>query len=106
MEHRFLLLVVCPTYVQNKMKVVAFLLIALMISQCLGAPRKALVGGGGQAAVAVAADNTNKERLNRAVDHPEGTIDNHHNIPRQYYNQWGNSPAGGDDGNNNDNGSG
>ncbi|PIN07858.1 hypothetical protein CDL12_19569 [Handroanthus impetiginosus] len=50
--------------------------------------------------------NTNKEENVRA-GHPDGNVENHHNIPRPYYNQWGSSPnGGGDEGNDNDNGSG
>ncbi|KAI3472068.1 hypothetical protein Pfo_028756, partial [Paulownia fortunei] len=76
-------------------------------SLCLAAPRRALVSSGrnnvGEEGVA---ENTNKEKISRA-GHPDGAIDNHHNIPRQYYNQWGSSSnGGGDDGDNNGDGSG
>lgn len=69
------------------MKVVAFALVALMTSLCLelAAPRRALVSSR-------RADDVTKN------DHVYGTTENHHNIPRQYYNQWG---SGGD--NNGDN---
>ncbi|KAI3473274.1 hypothetical protein Pfo_030566 [Paulownia fortunei] len=94
----------CPS--GKKMKVVAFVLIVLMTSLCLAAPRRALVSSGrnnvGEEGVA---ENTNKEKISRA-GHPDGAIDNHHNIPRQYYNQWGSSSnGGGDDGDNNGDGS-
>ncbi|KAL1549417.1 hypothetical protein AAHA92_17525 [Salvia divinorum] len=64
----------------QKMKLVAFALVALMSFLCLVAHQRGLVvrrrGG--------VMMKTNK------VDR---SIDNHHNIPRQYYNQWG---SGGD----------
>lgn len=79
------------------MKVVAFVLIALVMASVLcsaSPPRRALV--------AVAAENGKNEKTSGG--HPDGTISNHHNIPRQNYNQWGSSsttPSGGDDGDTN-----
>ncbi|KAL7136666.1 hypothetical protein ABFS83_10G045200 [Erythranthe nasuta] len=86
------------------MKVAVFVLIALTASVCLASPRRALVG--------VVADviNSNKDKISGTgggsggSGHLDGTTENHHNIPRQYYNQWGTTPSGGDD--NGDNGSG
>lgn len=81
------------------MKLVAFALVALMASLCLAAPRRALVSTGRHDIVE---DTKNEEAGTEGI--PDGTIENHHNIPRQYYNQWGSGSSGGD--NNGDNGNG
>lgn len=73
------------------MKVVAFVLIALMASLCLAAPRRALVSSGRNDIAEVEAT------AEKVVD------ENHHNIPRQYYGQWG---SGSNSGDNNSNGGG
>ncbi|KAH6802650.1 hypothetical protein C2S51_034096 [Perilla frutescens var. frutescens] len=82
------------------MKLEAFVLVALMTSLCLAAPRRALVSIGRNDVVA-------EKTKNEQASFPDGTIENHHNIPRQYYNQWGSGSSGGDNnGDNSGNGNG
>lgn len=82
------------------MKVVAFVFIALMASLCLAAPRRALVSNGRNDVVAEEEAMAETAKNGQVVD---GTIENHHNIPRQYYDQWG---SGSNSGDNNSNGGG
>ncbi|CAA2989604.1 Hypothetical predicted protein [Olea europaea subsp. europaea] len=76
------------------MKLVAFLLISVMVCSCMAAaaPRRALVS------------STKIHNAEQHVEELQGiavgrlSSDNHHNIPRQYYGQWGSSSNGGDGG--------
>ncbi|XP_047960000.1 uncharacterized protein LOC125205216 [Salvia hispanica] len=69
----------------KRMKLVAFALVALISFLCLAAHQRALVG-------------SRRDDVMMKTNQVDRNIDNHHNIPRQYYNQWG---SGGD--NNGDN---
>ncbi|CAI9778985.1 unnamed protein product [Fraxinus pennsylvanica] len=91
------------------MKLVVFLLVSVMVSSCMvaAAPRRALVSS--TKIHNMEQQNVDElqgiavEKLSRggaAAGHRDatGSIDNHHNIPRQYYGQWGSSSNGGDGG--------
>ncbi|KAL8526075.1 hypothetical protein ACS0TY_015330 [Phlomoides rotata] len=88
------------------MKVVALVLIALMTSSlCLAAPGRAL-------RITTLTNDGVPDEPTTAHDplttgHPD---ENHHNIPREHYNQWGSSTpsggGGGGDGSNSGNGGG
>lgn len=91
------------------MKLVAFLLISVMACSCMAAaaPRRALVSStkihNEEQQHVEELQGIAVERLSKgggAAGHPDaaGSIDNHHNIPRQYYGQWGSSSNGGDGG--------
>ncbi|MCD7455974.1 hypothetical protein HAX54_030307 [Datura stramonium] len=47
-------------------------------------------GGGGQIM-----DNGVEIGVGKRYMYPDRDVDNHHNIPREYYNQRGDSPTGG-----------
>lgn len=76
----------------NMKKFLVFVMIIVMVSCCFGvaaSARKTLIGGHEERIT----DNGVKKKY----IFPDREIDNHHNIPREYYNQRGNnSTAGGD----------
>lgn len=78
-----------------KMKVVTILLITLMTSLCLAAPRKALVSN----------EMYQQTAVQKEAGHPDGKTDNHHTMPREYFNHGGTGSAG-DDGGSTGNGGG
>lgn len=72
----------------KKMKAAAFLLFMLMASLCMAAPRRILLSSG----------------RNGGVAEIDGTVENHHNIPRQNYKEWGNEGDNSGDNNVNEGG--
>ncbi|CAK9182433.1 unnamed protein product [Ilex paraguariensis] len=91
------------------MKLVALVLMMMMVCSCLATPIRARMRQmhekeeQKQLDNAVAVESIDEEKSK--VSYPDGSIENHHSIPRQYFNQQG-SGSNGDDGDNNDNGSG
>lgn len=90
---------------------VVFLVVMMVSSGCMGgtSPRRAMIGGiygQEQRHDHVGKGKASEGRRNRVEDSwPAKNINNHHNIPRQKYDDWGsNSPDNGDD--NGDDGSG
>ncbi|KAL2456049.1 uncharacterized protein Fot_32976 [Forsythia ovata] len=88
------------------MKLVVFLLIAIMVCSCMAAaPRRALISS---SKIHNKEQQKHVEKLQeiapeiigrgyvRPAGYPDatGSVDNHHNIPRQYYGQWGSSNGG------------
>lgn len=81
----------------NMKKFLVFVMIIVMVSSCSGlaSPRKALIGRGGYEEHLM--NNGVGIGVKKEYTFPNREIDNHHNIPREYYNQRGNnSTAGGD----------
>ncbi|KAM1050753.1 hypothetical protein ACFX13_033173 [Malus domestica] len=82
------------------MKVVALLFVVMMASSCLAAPRRAMLGGmNGQEQPLHDRVEGGKAMEKSSAKYPGSSlnshnIDNHHNIPRQYYDD----PSGGDGG--------
>ncbi|KAB2614403.1 hypothetical protein D8674_041360 [Pyrus ussuriensis x Pyrus communis] len=62
------------------MRVVALLFVVMMASSCLAAPRRAI------------GKERGKAMQKNSAKYPGSSLANHHNIPRQYYND----PNGGD----------
>ncbi|KAL3536262.1 hypothetical protein ACH5RR_004723 [Cinchona calisaya] len=97
------------------MKVISILLLGLMVfCSCLAAPRRAIIMGEMQQKKRPSAENINgvafvsKMRMEKGgIEYLDGNIKNHHNIPRQYYNQRGSSSSSNsnnaDDNSNNNN---
>ncbi|KAK9290725.1 hypothetical protein L1049_008899 [Liquidambar formosana] len=82
-------------------KIIALLLVVvMMVNSCLAAPRRAL-NQHVEKGIAAEGNKSGKGE----VENPESTIDNHHTIPRQNYNNWGADTSDGDNGDDN-NGSG
>ncbi|KAM2181877.1 hypothetical protein ACFX1Q_032437 [Malus domestica] len=81
------------------MKVVAFLFVVVMASSCLAAPRRAMLGGMyGQEQLQYHRVEGGKAMENSSAKYTGSSlnshnINNHHNIPRQFY-----DPSGGDGG--------
>ena len=118
----------------KNMKVVTVLLVGLMVCSCLAAPRRPMMGGmhdeervsveNGVASTVQSCGracalyrstsvsvlpSVSKVREKWGMENPYSSTDNHHNIPRQDYNQWGSgsgSSSGDDNGNNDNNDSG
>lgn len=80
----------------NMKKFLVFVLIIVMVFSCLGVayPRKALMGGGGGHEEQIM-DNGVEIGVGKRYMYPDRDVDNHHNIPREYYNQRGDSSTGG-----------
>ncbi|XVE76168.1 hypothetical protein DITRI_Ditri12bG0151300 [Diplodiscus trichospermus] len=73
----------------------------MVSSSCMGGPRRAMIGGiyGQEQRHHVRKGKAVEARRNRVEDSLNKNIDNHHNIPREKYNDWGsNSPDNGDSG--------
>ncbi|KAG7964421.1 hypothetical protein I3843_09G169600 [Carya illinoinensis] len=91
-------------------QLVALFLVVLVVgtSSCLAVPRRAMSSGAYrqekryQAQKGMAVEGGREESK---IQYADGNIDNHHNIPRQYYNDWGGTSQG-DNGNGNKDGSG
>ena len=81
---------------------VLFLFVMMVSSSCIAGPWRAMIGGiyGQEQRHHVGKGKAIEGRRNRSVeDSSAKNIDNHHNIPRQEYDDWGNnSPDNGDNG--------
>ncbi|WRX23712.1 hypothetical protein QQP08_016199 [Theobroma cacao] len=84
---------------------VLFLVVMMVSSSCMAGTRRAMIGGiYGQEQRHRAGKGKAVEGRRNTVEDTDKNIDNHHNIPRQEYGNWGsNSP---DNGGNGDDGSG
>nr|KJB16791.1 hypothetical protein B456_002G247900 [Gossypium raimondii] len=87
-------------------KLLVLFLVAMMVSSsCMTTrPTRAVIGGTygwrEQQRYHVVRKENEVERRNMVEDSSDKNIDNHHNIPRQRYDDWGNnSPNIGDEGN-------
>ncbi|KAK6779550.1 hypothetical protein RDI58_021734 [Solanum bulbocastanum] len=98
----------------NMRKFLVYMLIIVMFCSCLGEayPRKALMGGRGHEEHIM--DNGLGFGVGKKYMYPDRDVDNHHNIPREYYSQRGDNSSsgattgggGGGAGDNSDNGRG
>ena len=81
---------------------VLFLVVMMVSSSCMAGPRRAMIGGiYGQEEQRhhVGKGKAVEGKRNTVEGSSEKNIDNHHNIPRQKYEDWGsNSPDNGDNG--------
>ncbi|OIT01329.1 hypothetical protein A4A49_02782 [Nicotiana attenuata] len=77
----------------NMQKSLVFVMIIVMVSSCFGvaSPRKTLIGGREERIT----DNGVGIGVKKEYTFPNREIDNHHNIPREYYSQRGNNSTGG-----------
>ncbi|PON60348.1 hypothetical protein PanWU01x14_153340 [Parasponia andersonii] len=92
------------------MKVAALFLILMMATTCLAAPRRAMLAGiyGQEQRYRLGKGKTiegNKMEKMSSVKYAERKINNHHSIPRQYYNDKGGNYQG-DGSDNSDSGTG
>ncbi|KAF9603366.1 hypothetical protein IFM89_035611 [Coptis chinensis] len=90
-----------------KMKLVVILVVLLAVNSCFAIHRKVLMDElhGQDHGQQPLVKGLESEEVSTYSSSGNGVSNNHHGIPRQYYNDWGSSPKG-DSGNNDDNGSG
>lgn len=87
-------------------QVMVLFLVVMMVSSSFAVLRREVLGGvSGQEQRQHAEKGKAVEGQKGKAYYPEQSIDNHHSIPRQYYNDWGGSSHG-DNGNNGDDGNG
>ena len=92
------------------MKVVTLILVLMMAAACFAEPRRAVLGGiyGQEQRFRLQKGKTiegnHMEKMSNVM-YPQRNINNHHSIPRQYYNDRGGNSQG-DDSDNTDSGTG
>jgi uncharacterized protein YxeA len=86
----------------KKLLVVVLFLVVIVSSSCLAAPRRGMSGrtyGRHEQRYHVQKGRAVEGRREESkAEYTDSNIENHHNIPRQYYNDQGGTPQGDDGG--------